>query len=53
MESVGDVLKRQPSRFHYQDLVLHDLLDQILIMKTARLTLEYVSDTFHLISSFF
>mgnify|MGYP002507910657 FL=1 len=21
MESVGDVLKRQPSRFHYQDLV--------------------------------
>ena len=21
MESVGDVLKHQPSRFHYQDLV--------------------------------
>ena len=33
--------------------VLHDFLDQILIMKTARLTFEYGSDTFHLISSFF
>ena len=33
--------------------VLRDFLDQILIMKTARLTFEYVSDTFHLISSFF
>ena len=50
MESVGDVLKRQPSRFQYQDLVQQIVQDPDV---AAWLTLEYVSDTFHLVSSFF
>ena len=66
MESVGDVLKRQPSRFHYQDLVQKIMKDPDVaaFIQQESLTPEelnrsiskfnqYVSDTFHLISSFF
>ena len=32
MESVGDVLKRQSSRFHYQDLV-QKIIGRILMLR--------------------